>query len=161
MRELLDRYWKCETTPEEESILREWLTGNDVPEDLKNISQGFQALDCYKELKAPATIKQNGLKILPTIQLYPLLKIAASILIVISAGIGTYTHYSQEKFLKEVFSETYSDPQDAIKETEQILGKISSSLSEMKDSIGVQEDGVIMLDDTLDDFKQNITEELQ
>jgi hypothetical protein len=72
------------------------------------------------------------------------LRIAASVLIILFAGTGIYTHYQQEEFLKEVFSETYSDPQDAIKETLAVLDKVSSSLLKAKDSIGVlQEDSII------------------
>ncbi|GHU90424.1 hypothetical protein FACS1894174_07100 [Bacteroidia bacterium] len=145
MRELLERYWKCETSQDEEQKLREWFAGNGVPEDLKKYRDVFQALDDFKELKAPASISRKAQSYLPAIQLYPSLKIAASVLIAVSIGIGIYTHYQQEEFLKGVFSETYSDPQDAIKETQAVLDKISSSLLKAKDCIEeLQEDSVVI-----------------
>ncbi|MDR3061216.1 MAG: hypothetical protein LBU57_03765 [Dysgonamonadaceae bacterium] len=148
MRELLERYWECKTSRDEEQKLREWFAGNDVPEDLKKYRDVFRALNDFKELKAPSSSlfgKMPGH--LPVIRFYPLLKVAASILIVVSIGIGIYTHYQQEEFLKEVFSETYSDPQDAIKETQAVLDKISSSLLKAKDSIEeLKEDSVVMKD---------------
>jgi hypothetical protein len=104
-------------------------------------------LNGFKELKAPASISGKVQSYLPTIQFYPSLKIAASILIAASIGIGIYTHYQQEEFLKEVFSETYSDPQDAIKETQAVLDKISSSLLKIKDSIEeLQKDSIVIKD---------------
>ncbi|MDR1369804.1 MAG: hypothetical protein LBJ72_06720 [Dysgonamonadaceae bacterium] len=144
MRALLEKYWNCETTPEEEQMLREWFEGDDVPEDLKKYRNNFLHLTNFKKTKAPASISRKALSQLPSIQFYPALRVAASILIILFAGTGIYTHYQQEEFLKEIFSETYSDPQDAIKETQAVLDKVSSSLLRAKDSIGVlQEDSVI------------------
>ncbi len=142
-RELLEKYWNCETSPEEEQILQEWFAGNDVPEDLQKYSKNFLALNNFQKIEAPTSVSRKVLGHLPSIKFYPVFKIAASILIIISAGTGVYTHYQQEAFLKEVFSETYSDPQDAIKETQAVLDKVSSTLLKAKDSIEVlQEDSI-------------------
>jgi hypothetical protein len=82
----------------------------------------------------------------------------ASFLIIISAGTGIYTHYQQEEFLKEVFSETYSDPQDAIKETQAVLDKVSSSLLKAKDSIEILQEDSIALEEVIEAKEQIIQE---
>ena len=143
MRELLEKYWNCETSPEEEQKLREWFVGNDVPEDLQKYRNNFLTLDNFQKIEAPASVSRKVLAHLPSIRIYQVLKIAASVLIILSAGTGIYTHYQQEEFLKGVFSETYSDPQDAIKETQAVLDKVSSSLLKAKDNIEeLQEDAI-------------------
>ena len=45
IEQLLDRYWACETTLQEESILRTFFTQNDVPAHLKP----YQGLFLYNE----------------------------------------------------------------------------------------------------------------
>ena len=148
MRELLEKYWNCETSPEEEQKLREWFAGNDVPEDLQKYRNNFLALNNFQKIEAPASVSRKVLAHLPSIRIYPVLKIAASILVILSIGTGVYTHYQQEEFLKEVFSETYSDPQDAIKETQAVLGKVSSSLLKVEE-----------LQEELIEQEENLTEQ--
>ena len=48
---LLEKYWNCETTLEEESILQEYLSGSDIPEDLKEISPLFQYYKSQRGVK--------------------------------------------------------------------------------------------------------------
>jgi hypothetical protein len=81
-------------------------------------------------------------------QLYPVLKIAASILILLTVGIGISTHFQQEQQLEKMFSDTCIDPEDAAKETEQVVAKVSSVLqfiqeksilNEILDSVKVKE----------------------
>jgi hypothetical protein len=76
------------------------------------------------------------------------LKIAASILILLTVGIGISTHFQQEQQMEKMFSDTYTDPEDAAKETEQIVAKVSSVLqfiqeknilNEIPDSVKVKE----------------------
>ncbi len=150
MRELLEKYWNCETSPEEGRKLQEWFAGNDVPEDLLKYRKNFLVLNNFQKVEAPVSVSRKVLRHLPSIKFYPALKIAASILIIISAGTGIYTHYQQEEFLKEVFSETYSDPQEAIKETQAVLDKVSSSLLKAKDSIEVLQEDSISLEDKIE-----------
>lgn len=50
IRQLLDRYWKCETTLEEEEILKAFFSQADVPDDMKQ----------YKELFAYEAFGKNA-----------------------------------------------------------------------------------------------------
>ncbi len=150
MKELLEKYWKCETSPEEELKLRKWLENDDLPGEFIKYRSLFSSVKSFAEIKAPEAIIQNITSkikndtfLRPDYQIGQYLKIAASVLIVVSIGLGIYTHYQQEKFLQETFSETYTDPQEAIKETRAVLDKVSSGLLIAKDLIGdTQEDSI-------------------
>ena len=49
---LLERYWNCVTTVEEEDELRSFFNDNDVPEELKEAASLFK----YFELQRSATL---------------------------------------------------------------------------------------------------------
>ena len=129
---LLGKYWAGETSLEEESALRTFFSGDSIPEELRK----YQPLILWKtrqlQLKGNATL-ENEFKKPSGFQWYSFLKIAASVLLVLTLGIGFYTHYQQEKYMDIIFSETYSDPEDALQETKNVIGRISSVLNLAKD----------------------------
>ena len=45
INQLLERYWRCETTLEEEQILRSFFSQTDVPEDLRK----YRTLFLYEQ----------------------------------------------------------------------------------------------------------------
>ena len=129
---ILEKYWTGDTSLEEESALKTFFSGGSIPEELRK----YQALFLWKTNQLQ--LKGNGMpetefKKPIRIQWYAFLKIAASVLLILTLGIGFYTHYQQEKYLDKVFSDTYSNPQDALQETENVIGKISSVLNMAKD----------------------------
>jgi predicted DNA-binding protein YlxM (UPF0122 family) len=129
---LLEKYWENDTSLVEESDLKTFFSRNSIPEELKK----YQALFLWKtnqlQLRSDKTLK-TGFNKPVRFQLYSVLKIAASVLLALTLGIGFYTHYQQEKFLDKTFSETYSNPEDALQETKNVIGKISSVLNMAKD----------------------------
>ena len=129
---LLEKYWAGDTSLEEEFALKSFFSGDSIPEDLRK----YQALFLWKT--GQLQLKRNRMpdvefKKPVRIQWYTFLKIAASVLLVLTLGIGFYTHYQQEKYLDIIFSDTYSNPEDALQETENVIGKISSVLNLAKD----------------------------
>lgn len=138
LEQLLERYWNCDTTLEEEQAIREMLSQKDIPTHLliyrdlflwqKEQSQltadeGFSSrIENVIKGEDKKTIKISG-------YFYPVLKVAVSVLIVLSAGIGAYTHYQDQENLERTYSETYTDPELAIQETRAVLGIISNSLT--------------------------------
>jgi hypothetical protein len=138
IKQLLERYWQCETSLEEEKQLRAFFLGNDFPKTLKSYQPLFLATNQLSGIQASNELKSklNG----PSrLQLYPVLKIAASVLIILTIGIGFYTHYQQEKYMDRVFSDTYTDPEDAVRTTEQVIAKVSSVLQLMQEKSIQQE----------------------
>ena len=132
INELLDKYWAGDTSLEEESELKTLFSKENIPEELKK----YQPLFLWKvdqlQIKGSASLKKEYKKPV-SIQWYSLLKIAASVLLVLTLGIGFYTHYQQEKYMERIFSETYSDPEDALQQTKNAIRKISSVLNLAKD----------------------------
>ena len=132
IKQLLDKYWTCETSSEEEKVLKAFFSADNVPKELEKYRPLFFWKVAQLQLKAHRKLPA-GHKKPAFIQFYPFLKIAAFILLLITLGIGFYTHYQQEKYMDKVFSETYSDPEDALRETKNIIGRVSSVLNLAKD----------------------------
>jgi hypothetical protein len=129
---LLEKYWANDTSLEEEFALKTFFSGNSVPEELKKYQPLFLWKTNQLQIKRNRTLNTEFTKPV-RIQFYSFLKIAASVLLALTLGIGFYTHYQQEKYLNTIFSETYSDPEDALRETKNVIGKISSVLNLAKD----------------------------
>ena len=129
---LLDKYWAGDTSSEEESVLKSFFSGESVPEELKSYKPLFLWKTNQLQLKGNRELKIESERSSDS-QWYSFLKTAASILLVITLGLGIYTHYQQEKYLDKIFSETYSNPEDALQETKSVIGKISSALNLAKD----------------------------
>jgi hypothetical protein len=127
IKQLLERYWTCETSPEEEQELIAFFSGNELPEKLKIYQPLFALITGQSAVKAPKRLIDKLPKPL-SLQFYPVIKVAASILILLTVGIGFYTHYQQEQQMNKMFSDTCADPEDAVKETARVIAKVSSVL---------------------------------
>lgn len=137
IRFLLNNYWNCETSLEEEKQLQNFFSGNDIPEDLQKYAALFKDYkesqlsirlddDFDKRLEAAIHQKEKEKQYI-TIRIFaPVLKIAASILILITVGIGIYFLANENK--KPYFAETYNDPKAALKDATYALEKLSEAL---------------------------------
>ena len=68
IKRLLERYWECETSLEEEQELRDYFNKNEVPEDWKETALLFKYFDSQKnwpQKKQDLTPRQ-GAMCLPT-----------------------------------------------------------------------------------------------
>jgi len=129
---LLEKYWAGDTSLDEELALKTFFSGDSVPENLRKYQPIFVWKTKQSLLRAPR-IGGFEYKKSAHFQWDSILKIAASVLLMMTVGIGFYTHYEQEKYLDKVFSETYSNPEDALQATKNVIGKISSVLNMAKD----------------------------
>ena len=132
IEQLLEKYWACNTSLEEERTLKTFFSGDFIPEEIKKYKSLFLWKTNQLQLKGNQTLK-TGFKKPASIRWYFFLKMAASVLLALTLGIGFYTHYQQEKYMDKIFSETYSNPEDALRETKNVIGKISSVLNLAKD----------------------------
>jgi hypothetical protein len=132
IKSLLEKYWACDTSIEEERALQSFFSGDSIPEELKKYKPLFLWKTNQLQIEGNRTLK-TGFKKQASTQWYSFLKIAASVLLALTLGIGLYTHYQQEKYMDRVFLETYSNPEDALQETKNVIGKISAVLSLAKD----------------------------
>jgi len=128
IKQLLEKYWAGDTSLEEELTLKTCFSEDVLTEELKK----YQPLFLWKEKQMQLKGSRNlaaGTEKQASFQWYSFLKIAASILLVLTLGVGFYTHYQQEKQMDKIFSETYSNPEDALQETQNVIGKVSSALN--------------------------------
>ena len=89
IEQLLERYWQCETSLEEEAQLRTFFTEEDVPEHLSRYKDLFvyQGADfdarVLAEIEAPV-VKARRMTL--TARFMPLFKAAAAVAVVLSLG---------------------------------------------------------------------------
>jgi hypothetical protein len=142
IRSLLDKYWKCETSLEEEQKLGVYLCG-DVPEELKSTAELFR----YFEHQRQATIGGNGfdeqvkIKIKQqrpagkSVKLYfNYARIAAGILVMVAAGY--FVREEVRKAYPREEEDTFSDPRMALEETKRALLMISNSFNKAHKDAG-------------------------
>ena len=84
INQLLERYWNCETSLEEEGILRAFFSQKDVPAELRQ----YQSLFAYQQMesKAEEPVKMKARTITLTQRLMPLFKAAAVVAIFLTLG---------------------------------------------------------------------------
>ena len=136
---LLDKYWNCETSLEEEQQLKAYFRGQDIPEQLKDTATLFQYFDQHKKkdlqdpafdqevLKKVKAGKEGKLRSL----VYNSLRIAAGIAVLI---VGTFLVRNEVRKSSPVAVEdTYNDPKLAFEETKKALMMISKSFGNAED----------------------------
>ncbi len=146
IEQLLERYWQCETSLEEEQILRIFFQQKEVPAHLLP----YKALFAYQqtashiglgkdfdervlaEIEHPVTTVR---RIAPRNRWLPLLKAAAVIALVFVLGIGTRYFYLQQNLLDDEYDyeacqDTYTDPLRAYGTVSDALMRVSASIKE-------------------------------
>ena len=129
---LLQKYWNCETSLEEEKQLREYFGSDDIPEQLKEIASVFRYFEEAKKksLNDVAFDRQVMRKINPRQGqirrlVYNSMRIAAGLLVVIAATWFIRTEVRQT--IPQEMVDTYDDPELAFEETKKALLMISKS----------------------------------
>lgn len=142
IEQLLEKYWKCETSLEEEKELKDYFNGNDVPEDLKETAilfkyfaeqkkLGVSKIDFDKTLRAKAVPVEKGRVIR---MIFTTAKIAAGVLVLVAAAY--LVRQEIRKSYPEEVVDTYSDPQLAFEETKKALMMISKTFGKAKQEAG-------------------------
>lgn len=139
---LLEKYWNCETTLEEESLLREYLSGTDIPEDLKEISPLFQYYKSQNGLKVSEGFEKKVLREIESNEkkakqryFHIYYKVAAAaILILFFVTIHQRFIAVREKATVMV-QDTFEDPQKALEETKKALLLVSEKWNQGKNNI--------------------------
>jgi len=141
IEQLLEKYWSCETTLEEEQQLRDFFSGN-VPASLKETASFFQYLSAEKSKSLQENFekdvtkhlkKRQGGKVI-SISFVNLARIAAGIVVVVAATF--IIRQEIRKSYPQELQDTYSDPQMAFEETKKALMMISGSFGKAKREAG-------------------------
>lgn len=153
IEQLLERYWQCETSLEEEAILRTFFAQKDVPAHLRRYQTLFSGIKSIQEAKLGKDFDQKILaqihegeqvkarRITFSHRLMPLYKAAASVAIVLTLGNAIQTTVVQKDpdhgYKYENYQDSYKDPSVAYDQVSNALQMVSQGLSEAseKDSL--------------------------
>src|SRR6187402_2122923 len=135
LNELLERYWACESSLEEEQQLHEYFRTNTVPEHLKETAALFHYFDESKKKSVDDTafdeavlakVKAEAPKKSKMVRLvYNSMRIAAGVAVVMVATWFIRTEI--RKTTPQAMVDTYDDPKLAFEETKKALLMISKS----------------------------------
>ena len=137
IRKLLDKYWEGESSIEEESQLRSFFSGDDIPEDLKPYQPLFQFFQLEQDKNLNVDFDQRLIQELkssekPTAKVrslpYYLMRVAAVGILLISIYIGGQIVSSGDSF--ETVAETEEmTPEEVYAQTKEALLLVSAKLN--------------------------------
>ena len=143
IEQLLERYWQCETSVEEERILRTFFQQQEIPAHLLPYKELFAYQQQAKEVKLSddfdakllAKIERPVVKahrLTLSYRLRPLLKAAACVAIALTVGNAVQHAFNQpgdeSDYNYDAYKDSFTDPQTA-------YGKISDALFTVSESI--------------------------
>lgn len=144
IEQLLERYWMCETTPEEEQVLRVFFLQKDIPAYLLRYKDLFAYEQTEKEktlgndfdTRMFTIIEQTSVKahrISLTRRLRPFYKAAAIVAITLTLGNAVQHSFrtaenTDTEYNYDAYKDTYNDPQVAYEEAFSALKMVSEGL---------------------------------
>ena len=140
---LLNRYWSCVSTLEEEKELQDYFNNNEVDEDMVEIGTLFRYYQSEKKIeKLDGSFDSSIIEKIKEIKdsrkpklrklIYNYLKVAASVLIVITASY----FYSESLEKRPKLLGTFEDPREAYEETKKALMMIAQQMNKGKNQVG-------------------------
>lgn len=143
IRQLLEKYWNCETSLEEEKELRNYFSGQEIPDNLKETATLFRFFEEESQKSLGESFDKEATrrmkarpqaKVISMVRFVQMARIAAGILVVVAA-----TFFVRQEIKKTYPAEvvdTYSDPKLALEETKKALMLISKSFGKAKEGAG-------------------------
>ena len=142
---LLNRYWSCVSSLEEEKELRDYFNNNEVDEDMVEIGTLFRYYQSEKKIEkldgsfdSSVTEKIKKIKVSRKPKLrklvYNYLKVAATVLIVITASYFYRQSLAPEK--RPELLGTFEDPKEAYEETKKALMLIAQQMNKGRNQVG-------------------------
>jgi hypothetical protein len=140
LEQLLEKYWKCETSLEEEKLLRDYFNGNQAAESMKDTAVLFRYFETERLRVASEEVDQyvtkeikqrQGGKIINMFNIYRMARIAAGVLVVVVA-----TYFVRQEVRKSYPPEiesTITDPELALEETKKALMMISKGFGKARE----------------------------
>lgn len=143
--QLLEKYWNCETSLEEEQVLRNYFSGPGVPEQLKDAAELFRFFEGERkrsldenfghEIMRSVKKTERKAKVVSMVRWVQVARIAAGIVVVIAAGYFVRNEVLKSKEQAQAI-DTFSDPKEALEETKKALMLISKSFGKAKAGAG-------------------------
>ena len=139
---LLEKYWNCETTLEEESLLQDYLSGADIPEDLKEFTPLFQYYKTQRAEKVSEDFEDRVLNEIESKQkkgkrrhLHIYYKAAAAVILILFFVTIHQRFIDVREKASVVVQDTFEDPEKALEETKKALLLVSEKWNKGKDNI--------------------------
>lgn len=149
VEQLLERYWQCETSLEEEAQLRLFFSSEEVPAHLLRYKDLFVYQQVQQEVglsddfdtrvlaqvEAPV-VKARRLTLVG--RFMPLFKAAAVIAVMLSLGnVAQHTFFADEAldYNYDAYTDTYDDPEVAYKEVSSALMMLSEGINKSQDQL--------------------------
>lgn len=152
IEQLLERYWNCATTAEEEEILRAFFRQSEVPENLRR----YKALFCYEDAAArkpslgagfdrrllaaveaerPVSARRRPLRL----RLRPLWRSVACVAVVVMLVNAVQHSFSPAPepvwdYNPDSYVDTYRDPQVAYDQSVEVLHRLSNGIRAIGDT---------------------------
>lgn len=147
---LIERYFECDTTSQEERILRDFFMQDSVPAHLAQYKPLFETLAIESELTLPAdfdTKFSQRIKALETqavkptlrlrlsrlnLALRPMFKAVASVALIVTVGVASSKYWNSQdtdpvEYNYAKYHDTYSDPQMAYDQVSKALQDVSEA----------------------------------
>ncbi|MFR2069947.1 MAG: hypothetical protein ACLS4S_07055 [Bacteroides nordii] len=147
IEQLLERYWQCETSLEEESELRTFFSQEKVPAHLLQ----YRDLFVYQQVQQEVGLSEDfDVRILAQVEapvvkarrltlagrFMPLFKAAAVVAVMFSlGGIAQHTIFADEAldYNYDAYTDTYDDPEVAYKQVSSALMILSEGINKSQD----------------------------
>src|ERR1044071_3871795 len=144
--QLLEKYWNCETTLEEEQVLRSYFNGPNVPDQLKDAAELFRFFENERQRSLNTEFDHDVMhsvkkterktKIISMVRWVQVARIAAGVLVMVAAGYFIRNEVLKSKDQPQAIADTFTDPKDALEETKKALMLISKSFGKAKEGAG-------------------------
>lgn len=156
IEQLLERYWRCDTTTDEEAILRMFFAQREVPAHLQQYKSLFAAENMLQKASLGDDFEARMLRMVEekttvarpvtlTRRLMPLYKAAACVAILLTLGRAAQQSFRTEEpdgdYNYAGYAESYSDPEAAYDRVSDALQMVSQGLSEARED-SVLHDGI-------------------
>ncbi len=146
IEQLLERYWRCETSLEEEAILRLFFRQEELPESLRCYKDAFDYMEQEQQMelgsdfdakilamideeerKAPKVVQAHRITFLS--RFMPLAKAVAVVAILFTIGnVAQRTMYTGSVEETDTYEDTYTDPEVACDQVNSALDMVSEAL---------------------------------
>jgi hypothetical protein len=141
IRALLEKYWACETTEEDEAALRIFYAMNEdaLPADLQEAAPLFQYYHTSSAELPEITIHGpwEETKIIRPLFWQGWMKYAAVLLVALGVGHSVYNFQQKNRITDDQFAfrDTFDDPKVAYEETQKALAILSKNLNKGKEQM--------------------------
>ncbi len=144
IEQLLERYWNCETSVEEENELRAFFSDNDIPETLRSYKDIFVYQSLQQDMKISSDFDTRMLsqveeepvrirKVSFIRKIYPLMR--AAVVVGVFLALSNVVHHTMFKddvpmdYNYDAYTDTYTDPEIAYETVSSALMILSEGLN--------------------------------